>query len=125
MFLSKQSVSLDKQLKIKEVMKIKDSKFGIVSAGIKLSSSKIPTPKKTQRNSEMFNSFLTLGTWSVLNINTRKKMIIRKGQLVIQLGPGLFSTMDGRRFIQLDSPTNVTLLRPVFQDSSIIWACSV
>lgn len=106
-------------------MKIKDSKFGIVSAGIKLSSSKTPTPKKTQRNSEMFNSFLTLGTWSVLNINTRKKMIIRKGQLVIQLGPGLFSTMDGRRFIQLDSPTNVTLLRPVFQDSPIIWACSV
>lgn len=100
-------------------MKIKGSKIGIASTGIKLSSPS--TSKKIQRDSEMFKAFLTLQVWKVLNLKTRKLMTIQKGQLVIQFGPKLFSTVDGRKFLQMDSVMNDScLLRPVFQDSPVI-----
>lgn len=106
-------------------MRIKGSKIGITSTGVELSSSR-PAPKKIQRDSEMFKPFLTMGTWHVLNLETRKQMTIRKGQLVIQFGPKLFSTIDGRKFLQVNLFANDScLLRPVFQESPTIWSCGV
>lgn len=86
-----------------------------------------------EKESSPIRTYISQQNWEVENAYTGKRMMIRKGQLILLLDYQYFGTMDGRRFIHLhpemdliiDKSTDCCMLRPTGKNAPLLWSYRV
>lgn len=86
-----------------------------------------------EKEARPIRTYISQQNWEVENVYTGKRMMIRKGQLILLLDYQYFGTMDGRRFIHLhpemdlitDKSTDCCMLRPTGKNTPLLWSYRV